>query len=187
MQAFTLFHLSCSSLSPLLSCDLKRYSSRDCIVAHSFASHMLFYFSLLLPFHSCFWRSFLISFIPFLFPLPSSLVSSIACSRWSSVKCHVLPLIPLILFLYLLLQLFDRVSCTYSYLLADGTSRSAVLIDPVRDMVQRDISLIQELGLKVQVHALSVIHSLEMILLIILILITESGTHFLFPLLRLSS
>ena len=46
-------------------------------------------------------------------------------------------------------QLFDRVSCTYSYLLADGSSKLALLIDPVRDLVQRDVTLIEELGVRV--------------------------------------
>lgn len=46
----------------------------------------------------------------------------------------------------MLRQLFDQQSCTYSYLLVDNSSRSAVLIDPVREQVQRDLAVIQELG-----------------------------------------
>lgn len=42
-------------------------------------------------------------------------------------------------------QLFDRASCTYTYLLADGGQ--AVLIDPVKELVDRDVQLIEELGL----------------------------------------
>ena len=45
-------------------------------------------------------------------------------------------------------QLFDRDSCTYSYLLADERSREAVLIDPVFEHHQRDIALLRELDLK---------------------------------------
>ena len=45
-------------------------------------------------------------------------------------------------------QLFDPDSSTYSYLLADDETREAVLIDPVRDQVQRDLALLHEHGLK---------------------------------------
>jgi glyoxylase-like metal-dependent hydrolase (beta-lactamase superfamily II)/rhodanese-related sulfurtransferase len=44
-------------------------------------------------------------------------------------------------------QLFDPETSTYSYLLADEESRAAVLIDPVREQVDRDVQLIEELGL----------------------------------------
>ncbi len=43
-------------------------------------------------------------------------------------------------------QLFDAESATYTYLLAD--QGEAVLIDPVRDQVERDLLLLEELGLK---------------------------------------
>jgi sulfur dioxygenase len=45
-------------------------------------------------------------------------------------------------------QLFDAQSSTYTYLLADGRAREAVLIDPVFEQVRRDAALIQELGLR---------------------------------------
>src|ERR1700740_2518476 len=45
-------------------------------------------------------------------------------------------------------QLFDPQSSTYTYLLGDGASHSAVLIDPVFEQVRRDAALIDELGLK---------------------------------------
>lgn len=45
-------------------------------------------------------------------------------------------------------QLFDADTGTYTYLLADPTSREAVLIDPVRERVERDVAVIQDLGLK---------------------------------------
>ena len=45
-------------------------------------------------------------------------------------------------------QLFDAESSTYTYLLADETTREAVLIDPVIEHVERDLTLLQELGLK---------------------------------------
>jgi sulfur dioxygenase len=44
-------------------------------------------------------------------------------------------------------QLFDPSSSTYTYLLADGHSGKAVIIDPVFDQVRRDAALIDELGL----------------------------------------
>jgi sulfur dioxygenase len=44
-------------------------------------------------------------------------------------------------------QLFDQDSSTYSYLLADETTREAVLIDPVIEQFERDRALISELQL----------------------------------------
>jgi sulfur dioxygenase len=45
-------------------------------------------------------------------------------------------------------QLFDQQSSTYTYLLADSTTREAVLVDPVFEQVRRDAALIEELGLQ---------------------------------------
>lgn len=45
-------------------------------------------------------------------------------------------------------QLFDRTSCTYTYLLGDEDTGEAVLIDPVDTLVERDLQIIEELGLK---------------------------------------
>ena len=42
-------------------------------------------------------------------------------------------------------QLFDRESSTYTYLIA--SQGSAALIDPVREQLERDLSLVNELGL----------------------------------------
>lgn len=58
-------------------------------------------------------------------------------------------------FLYLqcttfLSQLFDSVSSTYTYLLADLTTKEAVLIDPVLELAKRDSQLINELGLQLK-------------------------------------
>ena len=44
-------------------------------------------------------------------------------------------------------QLYDPESSTWTYLLADAISREAVLIDPVREQVERDLQLVDELGL----------------------------------------
>ena len=47
-------------------------------------------------------------------------------------------------------QLFEKESSTYTYLLADKNSKEAVLIDPVKEMVKRDLKLINELNLKLK-------------------------------------
>ena len=44
-------------------------------------------------------------------------------------------------------QLFEAETCTYTYLLADEQTREAVLIDPVRETVERDIQLLKDLRL----------------------------------------
>ncbi len=45
-------------------------------------------------------------------------------------------------------QLFDPQSSTYTYLLGDGETREAVLIDPVFEQARRDAALIADLDLK---------------------------------------
>ena len=45
-------------------------------------------------------------------------------------------------------QLFDQVSSTYTYLLADEPTREAVLVDPVFEQHARDAALIRELDLR---------------------------------------
>lgn len=47
-------------------------------------------------------------------------------------------------------QLFEKESSTYTYLLGDCETKEAVLIDPVAEMVDRDVKLIEELGLKLK-------------------------------------
>jgi glyoxylase-like metal-dependent hydrolase (beta-lactamase superfamily II)/rhodanese-related sulfurtransferase len=44
-------------------------------------------------------------------------------------------------------QLFDLTSFTYTYLLADDSTREALLIDPVFEQADRDRALLRELGL----------------------------------------
>ncbi|WP_108649904.1 MBL fold metallo-hydrolase [Dongshaea marina] len=56
-------------------------------------------------------------------------------------------------------QLFDPESCAYTYLLIDSVTSAALLIDPVREQLDRDLRLIEELGvqlmftLETHVHA----------------------------------
>lgn len=45
-------------------------------------------------------------------------------------------------------QLYDAESSTYTYLLADEETREAVIIDPVIEQIDRDATLVDELGLK---------------------------------------
>ncbi|MFB2836094.1 MBL fold metallo-hydrolase [Floridanema evergladense] len=44
-------------------------------------------------------------------------------------------------------QLFDKETSTYTYLIADEKTKEAALVDPVIEQVDRDLKLIQELGL----------------------------------------
>lgn len=45
-------------------------------------------------------------------------------------------------------QMFEPESSTFTYLLADANTKEAVLIDPVVETVERDLKLVDELGLK---------------------------------------
>jgi sulfur dioxygenase len=55
------------------------------------------------------------------------------------------------------IQLFDPASGTYTYVLFDQVSREAVIIDPVDEQIERDLSALREYGLKlawtVETHA----------------------------------
>ena len=44
-------------------------------------------------------------------------------------------------------QLFDQDTGTYTYLIADRQTKEAALVDPVLEQVDRDLKLLQELGL----------------------------------------
>lgn len=50
----------------------------------------------------------------------------------------------------LLRQLLDPDTSTWTYLLADEESREAVLVDPVREQVARDIEQLEQLGLRLR-------------------------------------
>ena len=45
-------------------------------------------------------------------------------------------------------QLYDNASSTFTYLLADESTKEAILIDPVFENARRDLALIEELSLK---------------------------------------
>lgn len=47
-------------------------------------------------------------------------------------------------------KLFDSVSSTYTYLLADLTTKECVLIDPVQEHAKRDAQLVTELGFQLK-------------------------------------
>ena len=44
-------------------------------------------------------------------------------------------------------QLFERESCTYTYLIADSKTKEAAIIDAVDIMIERDTALLKELEL----------------------------------------
>lgn len=47
-------------------------------------------------------------------------------------------------------QLFDEATSTFTYLIADEQTRSALLIDPVHEQYERDRALLDELGLNLK-------------------------------------
>ncbi len=44
-------------------------------------------------------------------------------------------------------QLFDATSSTYTYVLASGPNRAAVIIDPIAEQIERDLAFLRERGL----------------------------------------
>lgn len=48
----------------------------------------------------------------------------------------------------LIRQLFDQDTFTYTYIVADTATKQAALIDPVLNQVERDLTLLEQLGLK---------------------------------------
>ena len=50
----------------------------------------------------------------------------------------------------ILRQLFDRKSCTFTYLLACPATRAGVIIDAVLEHNRRDLALLAELGIKLK-------------------------------------
>lgn len=56
-------------------------------------------------------------------------------------------------------QLFDSQTSTYTYLIADPTTKIAVLVDPVLEQVERDRLILQELGLTLRYTLETHIHA----------------------------
>src|SRR5207245_9181806 len=56
-------------------------------------------------------------------------------------------------------QLFEPASSTYTYLIACDETREAVLIDPVLETVERDLALLDELGLSLKYTVETHIHA----------------------------
>ena len=56
-------------------------------------------------------------------------------------------------------QLFDRDSSTYTYLIADSGTKTALIIDPVLEQVSRDLNLLQQLGLTLKYSLETHIHA----------------------------
>ncbi|XP_014327823.2 persulfide dioxygenase ETHE1, mitochondrial-like [Xiphophorus maculatus] len=48
-------------------------------------------------------------------------------------------------------QLFESESSTYTYLLADKNTKEAVIIDPVKETLDRDVKFVKELGLNLKI------------------------------------
>ena len=44
-------------------------------------------------------------------------------------------------------QLFDKISCTYTYLLSSGQNREAIIIDPVLENIDEYINILDQLNL----------------------------------------
>lgn len=56
-------------------------------------------------------------------------------------------------------QLIDKETSTYTYLIADEITKSAVLVDPVLEQVERDLQILQELGLTLRYSLETHIHA----------------------------
>jgi sulfur dioxygenase len=56
-------------------------------------------------------------------------------------------------------QLTDPETSTFTYLLADAESREAILIDPVLEQVDRDVALLQRLGLRLRYTVETHVHA----------------------------
>lgn len=56
-------------------------------------------------------------------------------------------------------QLFDRESCTYTYILGDEATGEAIVIDPVHGLAERDETLLKELGLTLKYAVETHVHA----------------------------
>ncbi|GAA6621477.1 FAD/NAD(P)-binding protein [Scytonema sp. NUACC26] len=74
--------------------------------------------------------------------LAQELLKSLNFQPYAAIEVSKLPK-PVMLFR----QLFDKESSTYTYLIADPETKEAILVDPVLEQVERDLQVLQELGL----------------------------------------
>lgn len=56
-------------------------------------------------------------------------------------------------------QLFEQVSCTYTYILATGRGREAVIIDPVYEKVDQYVRLLNEIDVKLAITLDTHVHA----------------------------
>ncbi len=56
-------------------------------------------------------------------------------------------------------QLIDKETSTYTYIIADEDSKEAIIIDPVKENLERDLNLIKELGLSLKYSLETHIHA----------------------------
>src|SRR4029079_13798485 len=56
-------------------------------------------------------------------------------------------------------QLFEPISSSYTYLLACPRTRAAMLIDPVLETLERDLAVLKEMGLKLELALDTHIHA----------------------------
>lgn len=59
----------------------------------------------------------------------------------------------------MLRQLFEHESSTYTYIVADLTTKEALIIDPVIETAERDAKIIQQLGLKLRYAVNTHVHA----------------------------
>src|SRR5690349_3618999 len=60
---------------------------------------------------------------------------------------------------FVLQQLFDPESSTYTYLLGDRAAGICALVDPVREQIDRDLTAVDALGLKLRYTVETHIHA----------------------------
>lgn len=56
-------------------------------------------------------------------------------------------------------QLFEKESCTYTYVLGDMDTKEAIVIDPVDVCADRDALVIEEMGLKLKYACNTHVHA----------------------------
>lgn len=98
-----------------------------------------------------FFSACVVCFQPFCLQPHDSTTGSIETVRWRCGMCIETNIWCSLSSYTLSLKLFETESSTYTYLLADQETKDAVLIDPVLETIERDLKLINELGLNLKV------------------------------------